>query len=153
MQYYFAIFISYPCDIKGDSPLPKLSWRILSVVSKYIMSLVGSAERRDCSRIVLSILLGSDCEYHQTDTHLLRYNYWCMFMVEKSRIKGSLTQANVIPVKKFVLLLMTLINLSAWPCFLYTQRRNGRMFKPLYLCGDRSREKSVFVLHLVVKNG
>ena len=86
----------YPYDIKGDSPLPKLSWRILSVVLKYMLlcssaSLAGSAERRDCSRIVLSILLGSDCEYHQTDTHLLRYNYrwilrWWVYRSTRSPI-------------------------------------------------------------------
>ena len=64
---------------------------------------------------------------------------WCIFMVEKSRIKGSLTQA-MLYLKKLNLCYFLLNTHSVVLFFVYSVAM-GRMFKLVILCGDKSRDR------------
>ena len=108
-------------------------------------SLAGSAERRDCSRIVLSILLGSDYEYHQTDTHLLIYNYWCMLRdyLEGKPYTGERYMCQKICFTTDVALLKGRGQFAVVGCFLYTQWRWGVCSSLYYFVGIEAGYNSV----------
>ena len=84
---------------------------------------------------------------------MVSLSFYCNSSFHSSCMKGTLIRANVIPVQKICPTTDDSDKSISVALFFVYSVALGRMFKPLYLCGDRSREKSVFVLHLVVKNG